>query len=373
MAEGGAAEDTAGKHQRLIESEALYRALVENSPEAIVIADLNRIVVMANRQAVTLFGSSSAQALAGTSVMDLVFPGGIPPAGDFWERLFATGVVRDWECVLARLDGSQFTADLSISLAPDMGGGARYLVAIVRDATPRRQLEEAERQTAKMEALGSFAGGVAHEFNNLLTIIRGYSELLLKRLPESDGAGKKVRQIVKAADRGSGLVRNLLAFSRRQVVAPEPVAVNAALAALEATLGAMLGAEIDLQLETDPTAGSVLIDPSQFDQVVMHLVANSRDAIAGPGTVTIRTWGVPPYVAISVADTGVGMTEAVRARIFEPFFTTKAVGQGAGLGLAAVYGSVEQAAGHISVETVPGQGATVTIYLPAYRAAESRP
>jgi PAS domain S-box-containing protein len=359
--------------QKLTESEALYRTLVESSPEAIVIADLNRTVIMANRQAVTLFGASSAEALAGRPVMNLVFPGGIPPAGDFWQRLLDTGVARVWECPLARLDGSPFIADLSVSLSPDTGGGASYLVVIVRDVTPRRQSEDAAREIAKMEALGRFAGGVAHEFNNLFSIIRGYSELLLKRLPEDDTGGKKARQIVVSVDRAGGLVRQLLTFSRRQVPQPKVVEVNRALAHLDDTLRRMLRAEIALEFQLDPAAGCVLIDPGDLAQIVMNLVANGRDAIPGSGTITIRSRLLPPYVVLSVADTGMGMTEAIRSRIFEPFFTTKEAGQGVGLGLAAVYGSVERAGGRITVETRPGQGATVSIHLPVYKAAESKP
>ena len=358
--------------ERLEESEALYRTLVMSSPEAIVIADLNLSVISANREASMLFAGSAVE-LAGRSIMSLLFPGGIAPAQDFWRKLLTTGVAREWESRLSRLDGSRFTADVSVSLSPDIGTGARFLVAIVRDVTPRRQSELAARETLKMEALERFAGGVAHEFNNLLAAIRGHCELLLKKHPEDDPTSGKIRQIVKSVDRAIALVRQLLTFSRRQKVAPQVFDVNRALARLEVTLCNILGPNVDLSFELDPAAAYILIDPGEFDRMLMNLIANSRDAMREPGTVTVASRLAPPWVVISVTDTGIGIPESVQSRIFEPFFTTKEVGQGVGLGLAAVYGTVDQAEGKVTVESTAGQGATVAIYLPSHEAAVCKP
>ena len=344
-----AAAEASEKLQRLAESEALYRALAETSPEAIFIADLNGVVVKANHRAAEIFGASSAGALAGISAMTLLFADGAPPPGDFWPQLLATGMVQGSEIELTRLDGTRLAADWSLSLTPDTGAGARFLAATVRPAAPRKPAEEPSGERLPRDGVRRFAGGVAHEFNNLLTIVRGHSELLLRRLPADDGRSRKVRQIVKAADRARDLVNHLLAFSRQPVAETETVEVNRALRELEAAVRDTLGAGVDLRMDLDKAADSVRIDSVHFARMLMNLVAHSRDAVRGAGAVTVRSRLAAPYVTISLTDTG------------------------AGLGLAAVYGSVEQAGGYVTVQALPGQGTTVSIHLPVYTAAESRP
>jgi len=243
-----------------------------------------------------------------------------------------------------------------------------------------RQTEDQLRQSQKMEAVGRLAGGVAHDFNNLLTVIRGYSELLLGRLASTDPIRKDMEEVKKAADRASGLTRQLLAFSRRQFVAPKIFEVNALVTNMDGMLRRLLGEDIiELCLELKPHVGSIRADPGQIEQVIMNLAVNARDAMPTGGRLTIETQtvtlarrgfseapGLEPgsYVMVSVRDTGLGMDEETQSHLFEPFFTTKAKGKGTGLGLSTVYGIVKQSGGSISVESHPGTGTTFNIYFP---------
>jgi CheY-like chemotaxis protein len=224
------------------------------------------------------------------------------------------------------------------------------------------------------------AGGVAHDFNNLLTVIRGYSELLLGRLGPTDAMRKDMEEIKKAADRASGLTRQLLAFSRRQFIAAKVVDLNALVANMDGMLRRLIGEDIvELCAELDSSAGAIKADPGQVEQVIMNLVVNARDAMPTGGRLTIETRnvtigkgvrldavGVAPgsYVLLAVRDTGHGMDAETRSHLFEPFFTTKEKGKGTGLGLSTVYGIVKQSGGSITVESAPGRGTTFRIYFP---------
>src|SRR5690606_2045054 len=236
------------------------------------------------------------------------------------------------------------------------------------------------RQAQKMEAVGRLAGGVAHDFNNLLTAIVGHANLMLFDIPESSPLRADVAGILKASESAAALTRQLLTFSRRQIVQPETVDVNAVLPETDRLLRRLIGEDIELVTNLDPDLATVTIDPGHLEQVVMNLAVNARDAMPGGGTLTIRTANVDltdaylydgvegdsgPFVMISVADTGVGMDAETQARLFEPFFTTKQPGEGTGLGLATVFGIVEQAGGQIYVYSEPGCGATFKVYLPA--------
>ncbi len=248
----------------------------------------------------------------------------------------------------------------------------------------QRQLEERLRQAHKMEAVGRLAGGVAHDFNNLLTIIRGHGDLLLDRSDMDDSQRHSLDQIQKASGKAVSMTRQLLAFSRMQVLQPRVLDLNAVVADLGKMLPRLIGEHIEYVFLPEPKLGAVKADPGQLEQVIMNLVVNSRDAMPTVGTITVRTRNVlmdeaearrrPPmtaghYVLLSVADTGIGMSAETKAHIFEPFFTTKEVGKGTGLGLATVYGVVKQSGGFVWVESTPGNGATFEIYLP--RATET--
>jgi PAS domain S-box-containing protein len=284
--------------------------------------------------------------------------------------------------------GAQKTILNSAVPLRSLGGEIIGAILVNQDITDQRAAEAALRRSEeqlrhaqKMEAVGQLAGGIAHDFNNLLTGILSYSELMLHELRESDPLRGDLEQIRHAGQRAAALTRQLLAFSRRQVLQPRVLSLNATVGEVEAMLRRLLGADVSIQTELDPGLWYVLADPGQLEQVLVNLVMNARDAMPAGGVVTVTTAnrllqaaddargnGVRPggYVTLSVRDTGVGMDVPTQARIFDPFFTTKDPGKGTGLGLATVYGIVEQSGGHIAVESAPGQGATFTIFLPRH-------
>jgi two-component system, cell cycle sensor histidine kinase and response regulator CckA len=256
--------------------------------------------------------------------------------------------------------------------------------ALIADTTEQRALEEQLRQAQKMEAVGRLAGGVAHDFNNLLTVITANTTFAREALSPGSLALEDLEAVDAAAARAAALSRQLLAFSRQQVLRPQHLDVNAVVANVERMLRRVLGADVTLQTHTEPSLHQVHADTGQLEQVLMNLAMNARDAMPRGGTLTIRTRnlsvdahraastaGLAPgeYAVLSVTDTGVGMDDATRARVFEPFFTTKEIGRGTGLGLATVYGIVQQSGGHVSVESVAGRGSAFTVYLPRHAGA----
>jgi len=237
------------------------------------------------------------------------------------------------------------------------------------DITEQKQLEEQLRQSQKMEAVGQLAGGIAHDFNNMLTAITGYAELLAYSFDEGDPRADDVEQVRKAAAHAAVLTRQLLAFSRKQVLLPQRLDVNEVVRGLESMLARTLGGEVELTTSLAETLASVESDPDQLAQVVLNIALNGRDAMPAGGCLTITTSDVEredgPFVCVAVTDTGTGMDEDVRSRVFEPFFTTKDTGKGTGLGLATAYGFVSQSNGRIEIESALGQGSTFRVLLPA--------
>jgi two-component system cell cycle sensor histidine kinase/response regulator CckA len=227
-----------------------------------------------------------------------------------------------------------------------------------------RDREEQLRQAQKMEAIGRLAGGVAHDFNNLLTAIVGYTDLITERLDPEDQTARDVREIRKAADRASSLTRQLLAFSRKQFLKPVPMDLNEAVTGILQMLPRVIGEHIQTVTRLSPSLGRINADPSQIEQVIVNLVLNARDAMPGGGIITVETANVENSVMLAVIDTGTGMDAETRSHVFEPFFTTKPKGKGTGLGLATVYGIVEQSGGHITVDTAVGRGTTIRIFFP---------
>ncbi|MGZ8474555.1 MAG: PAS domain S-box protein [Candidatus Deferrimicrobiaceae bacterium] len=302
-----------------------------------------------------------------------------------WETI-GRGEVWRGTFVNKRKDGALYEEDAVISPVRDPSGQVVNYVGVKRDVTDVRRMEEQLRQAQKMEAVGRLAGGVAHDFNNLLTAISGYSDLLLHRLPAYSTLRRDVEEIRRAGDRAAGLTRQLLAFSRRQLLQPKVLDLNTVVTTMELMLRRLIGEDIELSTDLSPSLGRVECDPGQVEQVIVNLAVNARDAMPGGGRITIGTVDVDlspsyagahpgvrpgPHVLLSVADTGQGMSDETQAHLFEPFFTTKERGRGTGLGLATVYGIVQQSGGHLRVNSAAGSGTTFLIYLPRIR-IESR-
>lgn len=257
--------------------------------------------------------------------------------------------------------------------------GNRYVGGLALDVTERNRLEAQVRQVNKLEAIGQLAGGVAHEFNNLLAVVLGHSELMLHRLPAGDPMREHATAIGRAAQRGATLTSQILSFSRRQLIASEVLDLNRLVASQSEMLRQLIGEQIELGADLDANLGKTAADPGLLEQVIVNLVLNARDAMPHGGRLLIRTRNVDlderytrqytdvapgPYVMVSVNDSGSGIDDGIRDRIFEPFFTTKEVGKGTGLGLSTVYGIVKQSGGHVEMETRMGEGSTFRVYLP---------
>ena len=354
-----------------------FRALFEGSLDAMVVADDEGRYVEVNPAACELHGLPR-HALLGHWIGDFAAPGFDFQAA--WDELHAKKGVRG-EMRLHRADGVQRELDL-VATADFLPGS--HLV-VLRDVTDRKQLEAQLRQSQKMEAIGRLAGGVAHDFNNLLSVIAGYAELILRGLPADSPQRGKGEEILKASARAAALTRQLLAFSRQQVLQPKIFDLNAVVSEMQAMLERLIGVDIHLDTRLAPQLGRVKADPGQIEQVVMNLVVNARDAMPDGGRIALATSNVEmddayvrehlgsrpgPYVLLEVSDNGHGMDAETQAHIFEPFFTTKEKGKGTGLGLATAYGVVKQSGGYIWVESQPGRGTTFHVFLPRVEALD---
>jgi PAS domain S-box-containing protein len=353
---------------------AYLNALIENNPLAIVVLDPSYVVQMCNPAFAKLFLYEQTE-VVGRLLDELVLPSSEPA---LLQKFSEGGDVVHGITRRARKDGSLVDVELyGVPLVID--GQVRGSYGIYRDISEEKRLELQLRQAQKMEAVGRLAGGVAHDFNNLLSVIIGYSELLEAAVEPDGPSGKNVEEIKKAARRAASLTRQLLAFSRKQVLEPKVLNLNAVVSETEKMLQRLLGEDIAIVTKLDPALGQVRVDQGQIEQVIMNLLVNARDAMPQGGRLTIETGnvdldevfaqqhpGAKPgrYVRLTVSDSGTGMDAETQAHIFEPFFTTKELGRGTGLGLATVYGVVKQSEGYILVSSELGLGTTFQIHLP---------
>jgi PAS domain S-box-containing protein len=363
----------------LRESEERHRFLAENSTDMLSRQAPDGTVLYASPVCLKLLGYSPAE-LVGTSVFDYCHPDDLESVRAACARLLGHEGSETMTYRVRRRDGHYIWFETtSQGVREQKGSGlVAEVLSVSRDVTERRHMEEELRQAQKMEAVGQLAGGVAHDFNNLLTAIRGFSDLLARGIEPGDPRRKDVAEIMKATERAAALTRQLLAFSKRQILRLEPLSVNVIVEDMAKIIRRLLGEGVTVETALETNVWTVRADPGQFEQVLLNLALNARDAMGKRGTLRVvsRNVEVAPsvgdsvlspgrYVVVEVKDSGVGMTDATRARVFEPFFTTKDPTGRSGLGLATVYGIVMQMGGHISVSSAVGDGTTFTIHLPA--------
>lgn len=368
--------DRKQSEQELKKSEERYRVLVENARDIIYEHDLQGQYTSSNKAGEQITGYSLAEILT-LNMADVVAPEYLNDARNMIRQKLAGQSITTYEVEVLAKDGRRIAVEVNTSLVLQ-DGIPTGVQGIARDVTERKQLEDQLRQSHKMEAIGQLAGGVAHDFNNLLTVIGGYSSILLGKLPQDSPHRTSVEEIKKASDRASSLTRQLLAFSRKQILQPKILDLNTVVSDLDKMLRRLISEDIYLLTVTDPNLAKVKADPGQIEQVLLNLVVNARDAMPKGGKLTIETsnavlskdyarlHGVPSgaYVMLAVNDTGCGMDAATKKRIFEPFYTTKTAGKGTGLGLATLYGIVKQSGGNVWVYSELGKGTTFKIYLP---------
>ncbi|MDW8129855.1 MAG: PAS domain S-box protein [Bryobacterales bacterium] len=358
--------------EQLQRSEQRFHLFSEAAFEGLLIHERGAILDL-NTALARMFGYEPAE-MIGRQVWEFLTPESQQEVKTRVEAL----VEASYELTGVRRNGETFPIEVRAKNMPWEGRNLR--VVAVRDITERKRLERQLSEAQKMEAVGRLAGGVAHDFNNLLTVIVGYTQMLMEELPEGDPRHTAAHEILNAAQRAAALARQLLAFGRRQVLQPRVIRINALVEEMSKLLRRVIGEHIEMRLELGPDAGNVRADPTQLEQVLLNLALNARDAMPEGGSLTIRTARVElearqvegmdvalsgPFVLLAVEDTGHGMDEATRRRIFEPFFSTKPLAEGAGLGLAVVYGTVRQHGGAIEVESRPGRGTVFRVYLPS--------
>jgi PAS domain S-box-containing protein len=373
------------ERKRAEQARARDALLLAGVRDAVIVTDLHGVVNYWNEGGTRLFGWQAGEML-GRPLLER-FPEHERAALGATLQSIAAGA--DWEGEFEdyRKDGSRVWIEARASRMADPAGGPAGILWLAHDISGRKRLEQQYLHSQKMEAVGRLAAGVAHDFNNLLTVITGCGEMLLKNLPADDPARGLVGEMTGAGQRAASLTRQLLTFSRRQVLAPKVLDLNEVVTDLEKMLRRVIGEDVALATNLAPQLGPVRADPGQVQQVLLNLAVNARDAMPCGGKLTIETRNVEldggyarsqaearagPHVLLAVSDTGHGMMPEVRARIFEPFFTTKEPGKGTGLGLATVYGIVRHSGGHVAVYSEPGLGTTFKVYLPRAPEAASR-
>jgi two-component system, cell cycle sensor histidine kinase and response regulator CckA len=372
--------------QALRRSEARYRSLVQSSVYGIYRSSLEGRFLDVNPALITMLGYGSAEEVLLLDPEQQVFAQAQEHTR-LIEEFKRTGRLDGFEVKWKRKDGSTITVRISGRAVSSADEPADVLEAIAEDVTDRRVLEDQFRQAQKMEAVGRLAGGVAHDFNNLLMVISGYAEVMLSKLALEHPLHEKALAIQQASDRATTLTRQLLAFSRKQLLELKVVDVNSIVSDMERLLRPLIGENVSLIAKLAPESGYTRADVGQLEQVLMNLVVNAKDAMPDGGKLTIETQNIAVdgnhrrgqtfirpghYVMLSVSDTGMGMDKETQSRIFEPFFTTKEKGKGTGLGLSTVYGIVKQSGGYVMVQSEEEQGTTFQIYLPRVEGAAEK-
>ena len=379
--------------EALRESEERFRLGFENANIGMCLVDTQGSLFRVNRQMCEMFGYSKAE-LEGMNVNDITHPDYLDVSPAFIRQAKNREFDHsEFEKAYIHKQGHLVWGHISSSLVRNAEGEPLYFISHVVDITERKRAEQEQekleaqfRQAQKMEAVGRLSGGVAHDFNNMLGVILGFTELAIMKLPADDPVQMYLDEVRTAAQRSADITRQLLAFARKQIIAPQVLDLNDTIASMLKMLSRLIGEDIDLLWKPAKDLWPVKMDPAQIDQVLANLMVNARDAIAGVGKITIETGkvefdehyceahvGFVPgrYVLLAVSDDGCGMDKETLARLFEPFFTTKEVGKGTGLGLATIYGIVKQNNGFINVYSEPGQGTTFKIYLPRQEPQEA--
>jgi len=382
LIEGTAVDITERKQSELAlkQSEERFATIFRESPVGCGIVSLEGVFLDVNENLLRMLAMPVEKVIGRTGV-ELGFWESQQHRDEFFKQLHTEGSMQNLEIKFKDALGNQHSA-LYFATIVNIGG-KECIFGMLLDQTEERELEVKLLQSQKMEALGRLAGGVAHDFNNMLGVIGGYAELLEAKLQQSENLRRYCTKILDTTQRASGLTRQLLTFSRKEIVRPMPLETATALCELNAILPRLIGEDIELIVDLRDT-GTVVIDKTHFEQVIFNVVINARDAMPGGGQLFIETEDVvrpvlaaggsvsiAQYVAIYIRDTGVGMDEDTRQHAFEPFYTTKEVGRGTGLGLATVYGIVQQCGGEISIQSTPGKGTQVNILLPATATAAS--
>jgi len=364
--------------EALRRSEAGFRSVVEDAPYGIYRATLSGELVLVNSALEKMLGYSSQEDLVGTNLAESIYRYPLEHQ-KLNETLLQQESFKDIEVEWKRKDGAPIIVRCSGCPIKDETGAIAYVEVFAEDITERRTLERQLRMAQKMEAVGRLTGGIAHDFNNLLGVIIGYSQVLKRGLGSEHTSFEHADEIEKAGKRAVSLTRQLLAFSRQQVLEPVVLNLNTLVSDMEKMLPRLIGEDVALKLELDASLLQVKADPSQIEQVILNLTVNARDAMPDGGRLLIRTANVNldtaythnhpgsragSYVMLRVTDTGTGIDPEIQSQIFEPFFTTKERDKGTGLGLATVYGIVKQSGGYIAVDSEKGKGASFSVYLP---------
>jgi two-component system, cell cycle sensor histidine kinase and response regulator CckA len=370
--------------RQLVEREELFRLITENAADMIAVVGADGRRIYNSPSYARILGYTSDE-LDSTVPLSQVHPDDQEKVTQAASEALANGVGKRIEYRMMHKDGTWRTLESTASTISGTTEVPGKLVIVNRDITGRRQLEDQFRQSQKMEAVGRLSGGIAHDFNNLLGLIIGYAEILQEQIGPDEAQRSSVEEILNAGRRAAALTRQLLAFSRQQVLEPKVLDLNAVIVDVKKMLDRMIGEDVQMTTRLDPNLSHIKTDQGQIEQVLMNLAVNARDAMPGGGKLVIETQNTQiddafarrypypvqtgPYVLLTVSDSGVGMDAATQARVFEPFFTTKEKGKGTGLGLSTVYGVVKQSGGYIDIQSELGVGTTFKIYLPRVEAA----